>query len=99
MPFLDLFEDWLYKVNHSSLPIQLKVTIYATRMTMKQQELPFQCYYGKRPHIKTEMDKIQKENSSSSVWTHVCGPMSFTREVINEAVDHQFQVHHETFEF
>lgn len=105
-PFLDLFRDWIHKSRRAILDIQLHISIYVTRMQAPKKQilsLPediFQFYYGIRPNVKTHMDIMEKENvNNSSVWTHVCGAIPFTRDVINQAVDHGFAVHHETFEF
>lgn len=54
---------------------------------------------GCRPDIVQCLNNIEKEEDTKRVWVHACGSISFMNTVINEAVRHGFDFHHETFEF
>ncbi|KAI8991386.1 ferric reductase like transmembrane component-domain-containing protein [Mycotypha africana] len=102
-PFIDMFTYWNDKVNNSIQPFHLSVNVYITRM--KEGPNYFEglnCLnvsYGERPDVKVEMDKIKTVNPLQRVFAHACGSAIFTRTVVNEAVAHNFEPHHETFEF
>jgi PIN domain nuclease of toxin-antitoxin system len=103
-PFMNMFRHWEDLVHSAILPIQFSVSVYVTRMKQGQHELnrlpSFSLFFGERPDVSVEMDKIKITHAPHHrVWAHVCGSTPFTRTVINEAVEHDFDIHHETFEF
>ncbi|KAI8643016.1 hypothetical protein BD408DRAFT_343239 [Parasitella parasitica] len=103
-PFISMFRHWTSLIHSAILPVRLSVSVYVTRMKQGRHDLsqlePFSLFFGKRPDVSAEMSKIKAaHNPYHRVWVHVCGSTSFTRTVINEAVEHDFDMHHETFEF
>ncbi|CAO0791964.1 unnamed protein product [Mucor circinelloides] len=103
-PFINMFRHWTELVHSAILPIQLSVSVYVTRMKQGQHELsqlaPFSLFFGERPDVSAEMDKVKSAHAPHHrVWAHVCGSTPFTCTVINEAIEHEFDIHHETFEF
>ncbi|KAI9315076.1 ferric reductase like transmembrane component-domain-containing protein [Dichotomocladium elegans] len=55
--------------------------------------------HGRRPNIPDVMSQIPNQVRHRPVWVHTCGSIPFMNSVINEAVRHRFDFHHETFEF
>lgn len=102
--FKDIFLYWIKKIGSSIQPIYLTVTIHATRMNMGPKNVVddlagFTLVYGERPLIHVEMRKIKAVDANSRVWVHACGPSTFTRTVINEAIRNKFDAYSEIFEF
>ncbi|KAI8368779.1 ferric reductase like transmembrane component-domain-containing protein [Blakeslea trispora] len=101
--FMDMFSHWLERSQKAILPVYIHVNVYVTRMATGPdvfENMPgFSLFYGERPKVSVEMDKIATVSGKRRVWAHACGGDMFTRTVINEAVKHHFVVHNETFEF
>lgn len=99
-----MFRHWTELVYSAILPIQVSISVYVTRMKQGQHELsqlaPFTLFFGERPDVSAEMDKVKSAHAPHlRVWAHVCGSTPFTCTVVNEAIEHEFDIHHETFEF
>lgn len=81
------------------------ITIHLTRETDKAkcthiaELLGCNVIQGKRPYIQDYLDEIARDVRHTSVWVHTCGSVPFMAAVINEATRHNFDFHHETFEF
>ena len=56
--------------------------------------------YNSRPDISNCMNRMEEMASDkTSVWVHTCGSDDFMRVIMNQAIKHHWNVHHETFEF
>ncbi|KAG1464758.1 hypothetical protein G6F46_002606 [Rhizopus delemar] len=103
LPFMDMFTYWHDHVNRAILPIHFSFTIFVTRMNEGPDYFDkmhgFNIVYGRRPDIVDSLQKVKTLSPHQRVWVHACGPDSFTKSVVNEAVKHHFAAHNETFEF
>ncbi|KAI9264357.1 hypothetical protein BDA99DRAFT_481594 [Phascolomyces articulosus] len=100
-PFVDYI---LYCKTYPS-SVQLDMTIHLTRekdkskCTQLSETLGCTIIQGKRPNIPECIDQIAYDVDHRNVWVHTCGSVPFMMSIINEATRHQFDFHHETFEF
>ncbi|KAG2222682.1 hypothetical protein INT45_013496 [Circinella minor] len=100
-PFVDYI---LHCINYPS-SVQLDITIHLTREKDKlkcielSEILGCTIIQGERPNIPDRIDQIAYDVDDRNVWVHTCGTVPFMTNVINEATKHQFDFHHETFEF
>ncbi|KAI7898381.1 ferric reductase like transmembrane component-domain-containing protein [Cokeromyces recurvatus] len=101
--YMDMFHYWVEKCKTSISPIHLTVNVFATRMKEGPNIFEglegFRITYGQRPDIAVEMDKIKTVNAHRRVFAHACGSDIFTQSVVNQAIIHNFDAFHETFEF
>ncbi|KAI9468893.1 MAG: ferric reductase like transmembrane component-domain-containing protein [Benjaminiella poitrasii] len=101
--YMDMFYYWVEKSKTAISPIRLTVNVFVTRMKDGPNVFEglegFKLTYGQRPDIAVEMDKIKTVNAHRRVFAHACGSDIFTQSVINQAVIHNFDAFHETFEF
>ncbi|KAG0166102.1 hypothetical protein DFQ28_002768 [Apophysomyces sp. BC1034] len=102
-PFLDLIDYFVEKCKSAVMPIKLDVALYVTRVKSGENLLEgregCRMVYGERPNIGEHMQNIENEHKHGRVWVHTCGSDEFMRIVLNGAVSHGWDYHHETFEF
>ncbi|KAF7730286.1 ferric/cupric-chelate reductase [Apophysomyces ossiformis] len=103
VPFQQLIDYFIEKCKSAVMPIKLDVALYVTRTKSGDNLLEgregCQMIYGRRPDIGDHMQNIRNQHGKDRVWVHVCGSDLFMRTVLNGAVKHGWDAHHETFEF
>ena len=101
MPFTHYIQHCM---THPS-SVQLNVTIHLTREAdhnkcrALSESLKCTVIQGKRPVVPGILDEISLDAGHTDVWVHTCGSVPFMTTIINEATKHNFDFHHETFEF
>ncbi|CDS13363.1 hypothetical protein LRAMOSA05541 [Lichtheimia ramosa] len=106
-PFIELLKESATYPPSSSSSVQVNMTIHLTRekntsrcLDLTQHIPGCDIIQGCRPDIQQCLKNIAEKNEDNKhVWVHACGSISFMNTVINEAVSHGFDFHHETFEF
>ncbi|KAI8145897.1 hypothetical protein BJV82DRAFT_535250 [Fennellomyces sp. T-0311] len=99
------FTDYIQHCMTYSSSVQLDVTIHLTREPDHEKcrqlakSLGCTVIQGQRPNVPERLDKIAHEAGHTNVWVHTCGSVPFMTTIINEATKHNFDFHHETFEF
>ena len=99
------FVDYILHCKNYPASVHLDITIHLTRekdklkCTRLSETLGCTVIQGKRPNIPDCIDQIAYDVHHRNVWVHTCGSVPFMTSVINEATRHQFDFHHETFEF
>ncbi|KAI9490520.1 ferric reductase like transmembrane component-domain-containing protein [Zychaea mexicana] len=109
-PFTDLIIFWTEQCQRAANPFQLNLDIYVTREVPTDgsnnkrhwiEDLEHcNVTFNQRPDIAGCMDHIEATaTDTNSVWVHTCGSDDFMRLIMNQAIKHHWDVHHETFEF
>ncbi|KAI9247489.1 ferric reductase like transmembrane component-domain-containing protein [Phascolomyces articulosus] len=103
--YLDIYVTRQQEINDNTTELQDKSAPRKSRHWIQDLD-HCQVTFNTRPDISKCMDRIESmvslsdnNKKKSSVWVHTCGSDDFMRLIMNQAIQHDWDVHHETFEF